>query len=82
MRNETVSRQFNAERSCIQLSPASKAAEWTIYAENIPVHSDHVSLVTPEGILLMGGYGSKGVTLVKPDGTSQWGLFFLKRYIE
>jgi len=41
-----------------------------------------VSLVTPEGILLMGGYGSKGVTLVKPDGTSQWGIFFLKRYID
>merc|ERR1711915_84414 len=69
------------ERSCIQLSQASEAAEWTIYAEDIPVHC--VSMVTPEGIILMGGFGgSKGVTLVRPDGTSRWGIFDLTRYID
>merc|ERR1711915_667321 len=74
--------EINSERSCIQLSPASKAAEWKIYAKNIPLHKYQVSMATTEGILLMGAYGSKGVTLVKPDGTSVWGIFFLKRSIE
>ena len=78
----SVRNEINSERSCIQLSPASKAAQWKIYTKNIPVHKHHVSLATTEGIFLMGAYGSKGVTLVKPDGTNKWGIFFLKRFIK
>ena len=43
---------------------------------------DHLSLATPEGILLMGGYDKKSVDLLKPDGTIQRGVFNLERLIE
>ena len=75
-------RSFFAVSSCVQLSPASKEAEWTIYAEDFTLKRDHVSMVTPEGILLMGGYNSKDVTLVKPDGSYQSNVFSLNRFIE
>ena len=81
-RNETDIRPFHADRSCVQLSPASKKAEWTIYAEDLPKKSDHVSMSTPRGLLLMGGSNSKDVTLVKPDGTHQKDIFQLNRFIE
>ena len=66
----------------MQLSPATKEAEWTIYTENLSLKRDHVSLATPEGILLMGGYDKKSVDLLKPDGTIQRGVFNLERLIE
>jgi len=82
MKNETDIRPFHADRSCVQLSPASKEAEWTIYAEDLPKKSDHVSMSTPRGLLLMGGSKSKDVTLVKPDGTHQKDVFQLNRFID
>jgi len=66
----------------LQLSPATKEAEWTIYTENLSLKRDHVSLATPEGILLMGGYDKKSVDLLKPDGTIQRGVFNLERLID
>ena len=81
-RNETEIRSFFAVGSCVQLSPDSKEAEWTIYSEDFTLKRDHVSMVTPEGILLMGGYNSKEVTLVKRDGNYQTDVFSLNRFIE
>ena len=39
-------------------------------------------MVTPEGLLLMGGNGRKSVDLVKPDGSVQSSVFDLERTIE
>ena len=66
----------------MQLSPATKEAEWTIYAEKMPLRRDHVSMATPDGILLMGGYCQRSVDLLKPDGSLQRGVFKLERDIE
>jgi len=82
MKNETQIRSFYPYTSCVQLSPASKEAEWTIYAEDLSRKRDHVSMSTPEGIYLMGGYNSKDVSLVKPDGTQQADVFRLNRFID
>lgn len=81
MKNETELREFYPVQSCVQLSPASREAEWTIYA-NIRLKRHHKSLPTSEGILLMGGYDGTDVSLVKPDGSSQEGIFQLKRQID
>ena len=79
VRNETEEREFFATSSCVQLSPASKEAEWTIYRDNLPtIREHHVSLVTPEGLLLMGG---NIVDLVKPDGSVQRRVFDLETAI-
>ena len=82
VRNETEKRNFFAVSSCVQLSPATKEAEWTIYTEKKSLRRDHVSLATPEGILLMGGYNKRSVDLLKPDGSMQWDVFNLERLIE
>ena len=82
-RNETEKRQFFPTSSCVQLSPASKEAEWTIYRDDLPtIRTYHVSMVTPEGLLLMGGNGRKSVDLLKPDGSVQSSVFDLERTIE
>ena len=81
-RNETEKRSFFAVSSCVQLSPATKEAEWTIYTDDMALRRDHVSLATPEGILLMGGYNKRSVDLLKPDGSIQRGVFNLARLIE
>ena len=75
-------RHFAAVVSCVQLSPASKDAQWTIFTYPIDNKRDCVSLATPDGILLMGGNTRRGVNLVKPDGTYEWDVFQLKRMIE
>ena len=82
VRNETEKREFFAVSSCVQLSPATKEAEWTIFRENMPLRREHVSMVTPEGLLLMGGYNSRSVDLLKPDGSLQKGIYKLERTIE
>jgi len=82
MKNETEKRQFFAVKSCAQLSPASKEAEWTLYTDDIPYKRDHVSLATEEGILLMGGYNKRSVDLLKPDGSIQSSIFDMKRMID
>jgi len=67
----------------VQLSPASKEAKWTIYTERLlDLRRDHVSLSTPDGILLMGGYDKRSVDLIKPDGSHERGVFELNRMIE
>ena len=66
----------------MQLSPASKEAEWTIYTGREAARRDHVSLSTPDGILLMGGYNKRSVDLIKPDGSDERGVFELNRMIE
>ena len=82
-RNETEKREFSAVSSCVQLSPASKEAEWTIYTDKLrDLKRDHVSMTTPEGILLMGGYDRRSVDLVKPDGSVKRAGFNLERLIE
>ena len=81
-RNETKNRKFHSNQACIQLSPASKEAEWTIYTEDLPPKKDHVSFVAPEGILLLGGSNSLEVSLVNPDGSNQRSKFNVNRYIE
>ena len=81
-RNETTIRNFHTNQACVQLSPASKEAEWTIYTEDLFPKRDHVSLVAPEGILLLGGSNGLDVLLVKPDGNNRRSTFNLKRYIE
>ena len=68
--------------SCVQLSPASKEAKWTIYAEINSAKKEHVSMTTPNGILLLGGNARKGVDLVKPDGSVKREIFNLERLIE
>ena len=80
IRNETELRQFFAERTCLQLSPPAKKAEWTIFAE-IPLKRQQVSLVTDDGVLLIGGHNNYSVNLVKKDGTVEH-VWDLKRYIE
>merc|ERR1711872_607395 len=82
MKNETEDRSFFAVSGCVQLSPASKDAEWTIYTEKIYSRRDHVSLTTPDGIYLMGGYERRSVDLVKPDGSVKWDIWYLKREID
>merc|ERR1719312_1590596 len=82
MKNETEKSEFFAVSSCVQLSPATKEAEWTILRENMPLRREHVSMVTPEGLLLMGGYGSQSVDLLKPDGSLQKGIYKLERTID
>jgi len=82
MKNETEKRSFFAVSSCVQLSPATKEAEWTIFTDDMSLKRDHVSLATPEGILLMGGYNKKSVDLLKPDGSIQRGVFNLERLID
>jgi len=82
MKNETEDREFFAVSGCVQLSPASKDAEWTIYTEDIYSRRDHVSLTTPDGIYLMGGYERRSVDLVKPDGSVKWEIWYLKREID
>jgi len=83
MKNETEARRgnLNSPRSCVQLSPASKEAEWTLYTSWSFLKEDHVSLVTDEGILLMGGKKMKHVSLLKPDGSVEY-VFDLKRNID
>ena len=66
----------------MQLSPASKEAEWTIYTDKLSLKRDHVSMTTPDGILLMGGYDRRSVDLVKPDGSVKREVFNLERLIE
>ena len=80
IRNETELRQFYPASTCLQLSPAPKKSEWTIFAE-IPLKRQQVSLVTDEGVLLIGGYNDYSVNLVKKDGTVEH-VWDLKRYIE
>jgi len=82
MKNETKNRKFHSNQACIQLSPASKEAEWTIYTEDLPPKKDHVSFVAPEGILLLGGSNSLEVSLVNPDGSNQRSEFNVNRYID
>jgi len=82
MKNETEVRYFAPVVSCVQLSPASKDAQWTIFTDKISNKRDCVSLATPDGILLMGGNTRRGVNLVKPDGTYEWDVFQLKRMID
>jgi len=82
MKNETKIRNFHTDQACVQLSPASKEAEWTIYTEDLFPKRDHVSLVAPEGILLLGGSNGLDVLLVKPDGNNRRSTFNLKRYID
>ena len=81
-RNETEPRKFAAIVSCVQLSPASKDAQWTIFTDKISNKENCVSLATPDGILLMGGNTRRGVNLLKPDGSYEYDVFELKRYIE
>ena len=81
-RNETELRDFDPDGSCVQLYPASKEAKWTIYTENLNLRRDHVSLSTPDGILLMGGKNKRSVDLIKPDGSHGRGVFELNRMIE
>jgi len=80
MKNETELHQFFAVSTCLQLSPPSKEAEWTIFAK-IPLKRQHVSLVTDKGVLLIGGYNDYSVNLVKKDGTVDH-VWDLKRYID
>jgi len=82
MKNETELRKFAAIVSCVQLSPASKDARWTIFTDNINNKENCVSLATPDGILLMGGNTRRGVNLLKPDGSYEYDVFDLKRYID
>jgi len=82
MKNETENRKFSPVSSCVQLSPATKEAEWTIVTENMPLRRDHVSMATPAGIFLMGGYSGKSVDLLKPDGSLQRRIFNLERLID
>jgi len=82
MKNETEPRKFKAATSCVQLSPASKDAQWTIFTENKSNHRDCVSLTTPDGILLMGGHNSRRVDLLKPDGSYEYQVFVLSRMID
>ena len=65
----------------MQLSPPSRDAEWTIFAK-IPVKRQQVSLVTDEGVLLIGGSNENDVTLVKKDGSVENDVWKLKRYIK
>ena len=82
-RNETEPREFFPVSSCVQLSPASKEAKWTIYnTKRLDARRDHVSLSTPDGILLMGGKNKRSVDLIKPDGSHERGIFELNRMIE
>ena len=81
-RNETEPRRFKAATSCVQLSPASKDAQWTIFTENKANKRDCVSLTTPDGILLMGGHNSRRVDLLKPDGSYEYQAFVLWRALE
>ena len=70
--------------SCIQLSPASKEAEWTIFSESLSKYGNskkHLSLATPDGILLMGGPFSWNVDLLKRDGSYQTDIFRIKRFM-
>merc|ERR1711915_841779 len=83
LKNETEERSFFTTNSCVQLSPASKEAKWTIYAEQSSTKGGHVSMATPDGILLLGGNARKSVDLVKPDGSVKREIFNLemaKRY--
>jgi len=80
MKNETELRQFFAVSTCLQLSPSSKEAKWTIFAE-IPLKRQQVSLVTDEGVLLIGGYNDYSVNLVKKDGSVEH-VWDLNRYID
>jgi len=82
LKNETEKRSFFAVSSCVQLSPASKEAEWTIYTDKLSLKRDHVSMTTPDGILLMGGYDRRSVDLVKPDGSVKREVFNLERLID
>jgi len=66
----------------VQLSPASKDAQWTIFTNRIGNQENCVSLATPDGILLMGGNTRRGVNLVKPDGSYEYDVFQLKRMID
>jgi len=82
LKNETEERSFFPINSCVQLSPASKEAKWTIYAEINSAKKEHVSMTTPNGILLLGGNARKGVDLVKPDGSVKREIFNLERLID
>jgi len=82
MKNETKNRRFLPEEACVQLSPASKEAEWTIFTNGLIPTRDHVSLSTPEGIHLLGGSNGLDVEFVKPDGNNRRGSFILKRFID
>merc|ERR1711915_710499 len=84
MKNETEARDYRLMASCIQLSPASKEAEWTIFSESLSKYGNRrkqLSLATPDGILLMGGPSSLNVDLLKKDGSYQTDLWRTKRYM-
>jgi len=81
MKHETELQLFFAERTCLQLSPPSKETEWTIFAK-IPVKKQQVSLVTDEGVLLIGGSNEYDVTLVKKDRSVEYDVWELKRFTD
>jgi len=82
MKNETKTRRFLPEEACVQLSPATKEAKWTIFTEGLIPTWDHVSWTTPDGFHLLGGSNGLDVELVNPDGNNRRGSFNLKRFIE
>jgi len=82
LKNETEKRPIHAAKSCIQLSPASKEAQWTVLTDQLTPLRYQVNFQTSDGVLLMGGSYTNKVLLLKPDGAIEPVSWSLRRNID
>ena len=61
----------NQDKSCLELTETGGNFAWTPYATAKDARKDHVSWVSPRGLVLIGGDGNEDAELITPGEVGQ-----------